>query len=253
MTKNQPLERPSSRNKAAHAMLANARKQHLGNWGAYAAAAGAALAMSTNASAGIIYSGVQDKTVTLANEGNVDTFRTTQFSVAQVIEKARANNGARRTRIGLAALVANTSTRRLSFALAGSLRAAKLYTLGQAVLMNGSRGSSGLLRAEISNGQLTQRIGPWGPGTVTGFVGFISTQTGDLGWIDVKVFDRNDDGYPDELEIIDSAYNNTPGGAIDAGQTSSLPEPGTAALGLLALGAVGILALRKRRKELTAN
>jgi len=39
-----------------------ARKQHLGNWGTYAAAAGAALAMSTSASAEIMYSGIQDIT-----------------------------------------------------------------------------------------------------------------------------------------------------------------------------------------------
>ena len=39
-------------------------KQRLGNWGAYAAAAGAALAMSTNASASIIFS-TPDLTVSI--------------------------------------------------------------------------------------------------------------------------------------------------------------------------------------------
>ena len=47
-------------------------------------------------------------------------------------------------------------------------------------------------------------------------------------------------------KLTEYAYDTVPGQTIDAGQTSSVPEPGT--LSLLALGAVGLLALRKRRQ-----
>jgi len=87
---------------------------------------------------------------------------------------------------------------------------------------------------------------------VSGFVGIKGDQifTGDLGWIQVKVFDRNADGYPDELEIVSWAYNNVPGAPIAAGETGVTPEPGTAALGLLAAGAAGLLAWRRRRAQM---
>src|SRR5580692_427593 len=49
-------------------------KQHLGNWGAYAAAAGATLAMSTNASASII-SATPDLTVSLTPGPATTVFR----------------------------------------------------------------------------------------------------------------------------------------------------------------------------------
>jgi hypothetical protein len=88
-------------------------------------------------------------------------------------------------------------------------------------------------------------------------------QAGDLGWLDVKV--TSDAGFAEELELISWAYNNVAGAPIEAGEpieagasieagqtteVSATPEPGTEALSLLALGAAGILAFRKRRNEL---
>jgi LPXTG-motif cell wall-anchored protein len=132
---------------------------------------------------------------------------------------------------------------RLSFATAGD--AAKRYLSGQTIKINGSKFPDANLRG-VDNGSAK---GLFGPGTVSGFAGFRSTKTGDLGWIDVEVFDRSADGYPDQLEIISWAYNNVGGASIEAGQTSSTPEPNTAALGLLAAGAAGLLALRRRRAQ----
>ena len=43
------------------------------------------------------------------------------------------------------------------------------------------------------------------------------------------------------------AYNQTPGGSIDAGETAALPEPGMMALTLLAAGAAGLVAIRRAR------
>jgi hypothetical protein len=238
-------------------LLAAARQENrswtkrLGDWGTYAAAAGTALAMSTNASADIIYSGVQDVAATLIHESNVNTLQTAVFAVAGVMERAnvvhdRSLNGG----FGFAQIGATNPAHRLLFATTG-VGQAKLYTLGQPIL--GGHDPNALLRSHTPIGAIN---GQWGPGTVTGFAGFKSAPTGDLGWIRVKVFDRNSDAYPDEVEIIDSAYNNVPGAAIYAGQgiPSPVPEPsGTAALSLLGAGAAGLLAWRRRRAEKPAK
>ena len=59
------------------------------------------------------------------------------------------------------------------------------------------------------------------------------------GWIRVKV-----DNAAGVFEVIDWAYNSTPGNGIRAG---TVPEPGT--LGLLAAGALGVAGMRRRRAE----
>ena len=46
--------------------------------------------------------------------------------------------------------------------------------------------------------------------------------------------------------INDWAYNNVSGGAINAGDGIPIPEPGT--LGLLAAGARGVAALRRKNR-----
>jgi len=223
-------------------------KKNLGSWGTCAAASGAALAMSTNASGDIIYSGLSLNTATLLHESNVNTHASFESSLgnsalAAFVVSNRANVGG--GRVGAALLLGLESP--LLFGTVGSF--AKLYTAGQPILGLGVLGLGGNRAAVLREHNVAHGTqGAWGPGTVTGFVGFKSTATGDLGWIRVTVFDRNSDKYPDEVEIIDSAYNNTPGGAINAGQTTSTtPEPGTTALCLLGLGAAGLLALRRRR------
>jgi hypothetical protein len=65
-----------------------------------------------------------------------------------------------------------------------------------------------------------------------------------------KAKPRKDDGLIDRLTVHEWAYNDTPGGQISAGQTAAaVPEVGAAALvGLVASGAAGAAALRKRGK-----
>jgi hypothetical protein len=77
------------------------------------------------------------------------------------------------------------------------------------------------------------------------------------GWIELEY-----DGIPDPTSItaIDWAYNSVVGQAITAGETSepsdpvntTTPEPGTAALSLLAMGAAGVLAWRRKKAALNA-
>jgi MYXO-CTERM domain-containing protein len=234
-----------------------ARNQHLGNWGAYAAAAGAALAMSTNASAEIVYSGPVDLTVSVAVGGGLATHPLSIAGVHQLLvvqNKISPNSGT--------ALISNGLTHgppppelRFFGKESNGDNVARNYALAQEIAGGASVNSLGAV-LRVHNG--SNNAGAFGPGTVTGFVGFkvsSGANTGDLGWVQVKVSDSGSPGYPNELEVIDYAYNNVAGTSIKAGDTgvSATPEPGTAALGLLAFGALGVLALRRRRNEVAVK
>jgi len=79
------------------------------------------------------------------------------------------------------------------------------------------------------------------PGTtILGFKFLVGAQT-DYGWV------RITGTGPNAKTVIDFAYENT-GAAIAAGATGqAVPEPSSISLGLLALGCVGVAALRSRR------
>ena len=233
----------------------SAWKKHLTTWGTFAAASGAALAMSTNASAEIVYSGALNVTKSLLNLGSVATDRHVTLAAGpsghfkmSVFDQGfgTTESGSMFPRMGRVKLYGQGHTLGLTFAatLGGF---AKLYAPGAPINLGARNLPNVVLRSHGG--------GPFGPGTVSGFVGFKSAKAGDLGWLKVEVFDRNSDGYPDQVELLGMAYNNVPGGAINAGQTTSsaTPEPNTAALGLLAAGAAGLLALRRRRAELAAK
>jgi PEP-CTERM motif len=238
-------------------------KQHLRKWGAYAAAAGAALATTTRADADIIYSGVLDITVTPP---------ASQLFVKKVSTKSISINHHR-----LAARAADTlhnlpgsSFRLLSANLRGvglgfgasfsttasygarNFKNALIYNVGQAIHPAATNVYAFLAGSE-SAATFPRRYGPiYAPGS--GFVGF-QTSGGDLGWVDVKLtvgpgpIAPASQDFLDQLEIISYAYNGVPGAPINAGQTSNVPEPGSLALGLLAIGASGLIAWRKCRAE----
>ena len=91
----------------------------------------------------------------------------------------------------------------------------------------------------------------WQPGKY-GFAGF-EIQTSifhhtDYGWIQL-MFNEGSNGLANGITVKDWAYDSS-GNAIltDAtGQSSGTPEPSTLAMALLAAGAAGVLALRRRR------
>jgi len=109
-------------------------------------------------------------------------------------------------------------------------------------------------------------FGPFGLGT-TGFVGFRLTN-GDYGWIRVRLDDTglqqpfkdllgsmglgplgDGENYPDKLTVIDWAYDDS-GAPIHVGDTGgtggTAPEPSS--LALLAAGALGLAAFRRRKQ-----
>jgi len=199
-------------------------KQHLRTWGIYAAAAGAALATASRADADIIYSGPLDFTVT-SGPPNDQTFSINHHQVELYAVAGYPMI------IFPGQVIGNLS--------AGIHRYPAAVPVGLYHFMSGG-----------GFGFLSFRPDAWGFGTKTGFVGF-QTAGGDLGWIDVKVSGPADGGPFDEAAALGYAYNDVPGAPILTGQlpTAAVPEPGSLALALLAIGAGGLIAWRKRRAE----
>jgi MYXO-CTERM domain-containing protein len=211
-----------------------AGNRHFSNWGVYAAAAGAGLAMAANADAALIYT-VENKTASIPPTAN-----STQARVAiDIAGKAFSLRVSRNSGTQGAAGFFNLPG---SFKLGGT-GFPKNYALGASIKVSHTETRT------VLRGKGAGRVyGAWGPGTVTGFVGFKNASV--LGWMRIVVDNNGSTGYPDAVKLIDYAYTAL-GGSIKAGQTSSstTPEPGTAALGLLAAGAAGLVELRRRRKE----
>jgi len=198
-------------------------KQHLRKWSIYAAATGAALATASRADADIIYSGPVDVTVTTgALTGKTFTINNHKMTLNAPYSYADLHFRGQQVANGSAALIR----------YAASVPVGGRYNFG-------SPGGSGGLN-----------FGTWGPASGTGFAAF-KTSGGDLGWIQIKVSDPDHDGIYDKAEILGYAYNDVPGAPINTGQLplAPVPEPASVGLALLAIGASGLIAWRKRRAE----
>lgn len=69
----------------------------------------------------------------------------------------------------------------------------------------------------------------------------------DYGWLKLELTASGD---LFSLHLLSGAYEIDPGVPIMAGETLSSPEPGTAGMMLLALGAAGVTALRRRKQQI---
>jgi len=210
-------------------------KQHLGQWGAYAAATGAALAFATNADAEIVYSGPINKIVNASHTS-------ANFSIAHG-NRVDLHFVASKNAIE----VQGAHTHFFAASDPGKKSVAAFFGPGK--FISGTHTSSGkgadLRRAYGPASHASRVSGHWGPGTVTGFLG-CSTSPGGRGcFVQVKV-ENNAAGFPVEGEILEFAYNSVQFQGITT-PTTPTPEPGAAALGLLASGAAGLLAWRRRR------
>jgi hypothetical protein len=240
--------------------LADALRRTAGNWQLYAAVTGSALAMTTNASAGVIYSNVNVKAGPIASAVSAgQTFKTYK----QILVKNTANlaigqfsfgpyqkfvsggflNGYANLKPGSKAAILITATN----------HKVRKFASGNVI----SGGAAGIWEGGTDHvGQETKGPGTnshqgWAP-SQSGFAGLrISTASHalDYGWIRLK-FNLGENGAANGVTLKDFAINTTGGASILAGQgipASVTPEPATASLALLAAGAAGVLALRRRR------
>jgi hypothetical protein len=224
-------------------------KAHLGKWRTFAAVGGATLAAATNADAGIVYSGPVNLTASYPPNGNPH-FIQTPFSINGIKENMNVGgNGVSKGYAGFS----HSGPGGLKFAMNASGNAAKKYAFGNPILAAGALNTSAPLQTHNIKSGKPFMHGSFGPGLVTGYVGF-KAPDGDLGWLKVQVNDSGSPGYPNEITLVSWAYNNVPGGSIFAGQTgnASVPEPSSLALGLLAAGSVGLVALRCARARAKA-
>lgn len=236
------------------------------NWPMYAAVTGSALAMATNASAGVIYSGLQN--LTAGPVSSVGALRMTNGASTvshHSINGTFLKNGAG-FRIGVGQNCCGDGYL-AGEALAGGIGGLQflqatffsLQKLAKGVNVStaaGNFGFSGLVKAVSYNLQRPPRsYGFWNPNQ-TAFAGFrfLTNTTAnaktDYGWVRLQ-FTDSPNGVPDSLTAVDWAYN-ADGLPIATGDTGTsgppaTPEPGTGALAFLAAGAAAVAALRRRR------
>ncbi len=231
-----------------------------GNWAIYAAAVGSALAMGSNASASIIYCGPSNNYCEAASQHPVLTAKSSTNGVhipllGNVGLQLKLEVG---TGTGPFGFFGNASAQgggKVNFF--NSLNAplvAKTFSSG-ALIGPGLLPNHATLKSQAAVEVIfksTSNSGHFVSGA-PGIIGLDISQQGsqhtqnDYGWMRL-VFTENQSGYPETLTAIDWAIQ-TDGTPIEAGVVpASTPEPGTMGLGLLAVGAAGVTALRRRRK-----
>lgn len=223
------------------------------NWLLYTTAVGSALAMATDAGAQIIHYGGTPPAATL-NAGQGYTNSAPIFSVGGNRFNLAGADFTSFGAVGLDAfgkvgMLVNSSSgvQKLSSNAAISSKAGR-FVAGPHIVKEGNStfayGAFNVSEPRFAGIEFN----------TGGFSSSQSTNSKEIhyGWIKLVY-----NGIPDPTSItaIDWAYDMTPNEAITAGETSvqTTPEPGTAALSLLAMGAAGILAWRRRRAALSAE
>lgn len=218
------------------------RRARLGSIPALATATGAALAMTTSAEADIIYSGIENVTVT-----------------------ASTKNTARNLSLNIQSPKAAGSTLKFNVVLGHGLEEitgtgknpphTQFFSNGYALMQRFGFGATikGDHIPPTNSGAIVHINGGMGGSgglftkSVTGYAGFVLSDN-EHGWIRLKWSSSSSTEL--SLTVIDWAYNNRPGGIITAGEgITSVPEPSSLSLALLAAGSGGVLALRKRGRS----
>ncbi|HEY4089142.1 MAG TPA: PEP-CTERM sorting domain-containing protein [Bryobacteraceae bacterium] len=234
------------------AAAARKLRSRTGNWPVYAAAAGSALAMTTSASASII-SGVYPGTgphggVSVRPQpGSASSVKGLLFGLGEINIKAQSgsNNFGHFTNFSAEGILP------LKIFEAGSYgQYAKNFAAGGHI--SAAAGVLAASGARIAKAVFSaSSVGSFLPGA-PGYVGFALDQGGgniNYGWLKLE-FSFDPQTTQGVLEALGFGYETTAGKAIAAGDTggTATPEPGTMALGILAAGAAGVVALRRRRQ-----
>jgi hypothetical protein len=244
--------------------LGDALRRGMGNWPIYAAVTGSAMAMATNASADIIYSGFQYVTAGPIASVTANQPRTAAYNTIHLKNGTGAPVGSfgigvgqfnfLSDPIGRAALgpkigsTSNSNGFKVGFLVTSSNGLAKQLNRSATISSAAGNFLSGvhsIVRQFVSSSSHSSY--GWTAGKA-GFAGFAFTTTNgqkDYGWIQL-VYGVGSNTLANQLTAIDWAYDAS-GNAISAGEGET-PEPSTGALALLAAGAAGVAALRRRRK-----
>jgi hypothetical protein len=220
-------------------------KNRLADWRAFAAAAGATLAATSAADAAIIYG---DPTVkpTISTSTGKTIVRFTIDGSGGNLQAFHASQKFTTTYGG----VYSSHFKLLRGGIAGHI-----LTDGGDNAINFQKGApigAGPFAggAYFGGTRSGNPIGEFAAG-VPGYAGFKlpASKGGGFGWMRIEL---NSQG--NGVELIDYAYNNAGGGInADQGDPNPVPEPGSKALALLALGSAGVLAWRKRRSAAVAD
>jgi hypothetical protein len=240
----------------------SARKRSSANWWIYAAVTSSAAAMATNASAGVIYF---NQAVMAGPLSNVTKSNTVHMSQDIALKSANGGNIGFDFKIGVLQSY-SASGPRLGFAFLDSPnllllldnatgRLKKLAFGAHISTVHGiESGGYGHLASQITSAGVLNAAG-WAA-NATGLAGFhfsTTNHTRDYGWVRLS-YTVGTNGLANSITVTDWAYDPT-GAGVTAGEgaSSATPEPCTTALAILAAGAAGVAALRRRRRESGEN
>ena len=236
-------------------------RERLGSWPAYCAATAAALAGATSASAGIIHSGPVNLSVSVAaslSGGSSKSVHIAGLPAASFfLHLSHFTSGG--PRFGSAGM---------SFKSVAGYRSLPAPVRRGGVLLSFSHYIANLPPGSVVSNYArfgrrglfisTASVNTLGASSVVGFAGVkllagtAANRTGagtthaplyDLGWLHIKIHFLT--GLPDAVTLLDYAYNDVPGAPIQV--PGSVPEPATGSMLLLAAGAAGMMAWKRRR------
>jgi MYXO-CTERM domain-containing protein len=232
------------------------RKNSVSDWRIYAAVTGSAMAMATNASAGVIYF---NQAVTVGPVDNVGMGSTFHETKQIALKNAMGGNIGPGFRVGVFQDSASSGGSRSGYAFIAATGSISLLHTGKLKKLAFGANISTAPGRWAASGTLDLAIqtnaGPHGPGwaaNATGLAGFrfSTTNSGfDYGWIRLS-YTLGTNNLANSITATDWGYDPT-GAPVTAGETASstTPEPSTTALAILAAGAAGVAALRRRRHE----
>lgn len=247
----------------------------LGDLTLYTAAVGSALALAPVAEASIIYSGIQNITVNRVANGTSFAPVDLNFDGQGDMSFGISGFSATFPGVTLPLQIDSAVAYGLSGTVPGAYGSAGFFntsfgssllkfsassrTIGSNYGANTTFSFSGVLRGHLNFFGVERSYGSWNPASgasTTGFAGVVidpyKPPGPQFGWLHFKLT-TDSQNRTDSLTLIDWAFESVPGAGIHVGAQGTAPGPAPApipepsTLSLLALGATGLAALRRRR------